>query len=192
MISPMLRRMKLVTRSYVAALLASAGLGCGSNTSSFTESQTDGGGTSSEASVPEVESADALALDAALAASDTTTSAAVDTGCSGWTTLKRLPPAELADLMATSDPIVIDVHVPYGGDIPGTDTSIPYDQVDAIEAYLHDDHCADVVLVCMSGSMSQSAGNELVKRGYLRVRDLVGGMLAWQAAGYPLLKDGGT
>jgi rhodanese-related sulfurtransferase len=40
--------------------------------------------------------------------------------------------------------------------------------------------------------MSQSAGNELVKRGYLRVRDLNGGMQAWQAAGYPLLKDGGN
>ena len=77
------------------------------------------------------------------------------------------------------------------GDIPGTDTSIHYDNVDAIDAYLNHDHCADVVLVCLSGGMSQSAGNELIKRGYLRVRDLNGGMQAWQAAGYPLLKDGG-
>jgi rhodanese-related sulfurtransferase len=117
---------------------------------------------------------------------------AIDAGCNGWTTLKRLSPAELASLMATSDPIVINVHVPYEGDIPGTDTAIPFSQVDAVEAYLHEDHCADVVLLCMSGGMSQSAGNELIKRGYLRIRDLAGGMLAWQAAGYPLLKDGGT
>ena len=115
-----------------------------------------------------------------------------DAGCTGWTTLKRLSPAELADLLANSDPIVINVHVPYAGDIPGTDTSIPYSDVDAIEAYLNHDHCADVVLICLSGSMSQSAGNELVKRGYLRVRDLNGGMQAWQAAGYALLKDGGS
>jgi phage shock protein E len=124
-------------------------------------------------------------------------SAAVDTlgtdsGCSGWTTLKRLSPAEVADLIASSNPIVINVHTSYEGDIPGTDTSIPYSNVDAIEAYLNHDRCADVVLICFGGGMSQSAGNELVKRGYLRVRDLNGGMQAWQAAGYPLLKDGGS
>ena len=115
-----------------------------------------------------------------------------DASCSGWSALKRLSPAEAADLLATSDPIVINVHIPYAGDIPGTDTSIPYNQVDAIETYLKHDPCADVLLVCLSGGMSQTAGNELVKRGYLRVRDLSGGMQAWQSAGYPLLKDGGT
>ncbi len=118
--------------------------------------------------------------------------AVTDAGCTGWTSLERLSPAELSDLLATTDPIVINVHIPYAGDIPGTDTSIPYNNVDAIETYLNHDHCADVVLICLSGGMSQSAGNELVKRGYLRVRDLNGGMEAWEAAGYPLLKDGGT
>lgn len=118
--------------------------------------------------------------------------AVADAGCTGWTSLKRLSPAEVSDLLATTDPIVINVHIPYAGDIPGTDTSIPYNNVDAIEAYLNHDHCADVLLICLSGGMSQSAGNELIKRGYLRVRDLNGGMQAWQAAGYPLLKDGGS
>jgi rhodanese-related sulfurtransferase len=130
------------------------------------------------------------APDAAQAASDG--SDQVDAGCSGWTTLNRLSPAELSDLIATSNPIVINVHIPYEGDIPGTDTSIPYGDVDAIEAYLNHDHCAEVVLICLGGSMSQSAGNGLIKRGYLRVRDLNGGTKAWQAAGYPLLKDGGA
>lgn len=115
-----------------------------------------------------------------------------EAGCDGWTALKRLSPAEVSDLLATTDPIVINVHIPYAGDIPGTDTSIPYNNVDAIEAFLNYDHCADVLLVCLTGGMSQSAGNELVKRGYLRVRDLNGGMQAWQAAGYTLLKDGGS
>ncbi len=135
--------------------------------------------------------ADTSASDAP-GAGEATGAAGGDVGCSGWTTLSRLSPAELADLLATSDPIVINVHIPYAGDIPGTDTSIPYSNVDAIEAYLNYDHCADVVLTCLTGGMSQSAGNELVKRGYLRVRDLKGGMEAWQAAGYPLLEDGGT
>jgi rhodanese-related sulfurtransferase len=136
---------------------------------------------------------DANAIDAgsALDATAADTGYSV-TGCIGWTTLVRLSPAEVSDLVAKTDPIVIDVHYPYYGDIPGTDTSIHYDNVDAIEAYLHKDHCTDVILVCESGGMSQMAGNELVKRGYLRVRDLKGGMLEWEKAGYPLLKDGGT
>jgi rhodanese-related sulfurtransferase len=115
-----------------------------------------------------------------------------DAGCEGWTSLKRLSPAEVSNLIATTDPVIINVHVPYEGDIPGTDTSIPSNDVAAIEAYLKYDHCADVVLYCLGGNTSPSVGNALIKLGYLRVRDLEGGMKAWQAAGYPLLKDGGT
>ena len=117
--------------------------------------------------------------------------ATADAGCAGWTTLERLEPADAKALIETSDPIVINVHYPYEGDIPGTDETIPFDDVDAIEAYLGHDHCADLLLVCKSGGMSVSAGNELIKRGYLRVRHLEGGMVAWVAAGYALLKDGG-
>ena len=69
---------------------------------------------------------------------------------------------------------------------------IPYNDVAALDAYLNGDHCADIILVCLSGGMSQSAGDGLVKLGYLRVHDLNGGMTAWQSAGYPLLKDGGS
>jgi len=137
------------------------------------------------------EATDLLAVDKP-GADESAIEPGTDAGCSGWTTLLRLSPAEVASLIATSNPIVINVHVPYAGDIPGTDTSIPYSNVDAIETYLNHDRCADVVLVCMSGGMSQSAGNELIKRGYLRVRDLNGGMQAWQSAGYPLVKDGGS
>jgi rhodanese-related sulfurtransferase len=118
--------------------------------------------------------------------------AASEVGCEGWSTLKRLSPAEVAELIGNASPIVINVHYPYEGDIPGTDATIPYDDVKAIEDYLKYDRCADVLLVCKSGSMSENAGNALIKRGYLRIRDLKGGMIAWQAAGYPLLKDGGS
>lgn len=111
--------------------------------------------------------------------------------CTGWTSLQRLSPTDAHDLLATLDPFVINVHVPYEGDIPGTDTEIPYSDVDAIENYAGHDHCAEVLLICKSGGMSQSAGNELVKRGYLRVRDLLGGMQAWEAAGYSLTHSGG-
>lgn len=50
---------------------------------------------------------------------------------------------------------------------------------------------ARVLLYCLAGQMSEAAGTELIKRGYLRIRHLQGGMWAWRNAGYPLLKDGG-
>jgi rhodanese-related sulfurtransferase len=146
---------------------------------------------STETSAVDKPTAETSVADKPTAEVPTSDGLAGDGGCTGWNSLKRLSPAEAADLIATSDPIVINVHIPYAGDIPGTDTSIPYNDVDAIEAYLHNDLCAEILLVCHSGGMSLSAGNELIKRGYLRVRDLNGGMVAWEAAGYALLKDGG-
>jgi rhodanese-related sulfurtransferase len=140
-------------------------------------------GLSAEAKIADASAEDSLGLDVG--------PSRAETGCTGWNSLVRLSPAELSDLMTKIDPIVINVHVPYEGDIPGTDTSIPYNNVDAIDTYLHQDHCADVVLICKSGGMSYSAGLDLIGRGYLRVRDLSGGFTAWKNAGYPLLKDGG-
>ncbi|HEY5956324.1 MAG TPA: rhodanese-like domain-containing protein [Polyangiaceae bacterium] len=106
--------------------------------------------------------------------------------CSGWSALERLTPVEFHDVLETSDPILINVHTPYEGELPGTDASIPYTDVDSIEQFVQRDHCADILLTCLGGGMSVSAGNALVQRGYLRVRDLQGGMNAWKAAGYPL------
>jgi phage shock protein E len=150
----------------------------------------DGDGAGADGSAPDLPRAELAPADKP-DVGDAAGNASGDGGCTGWTTQERLSPAEAKALIATADPIVINVHIPYEGDIPGTDVSIPYNDVSAIEKYLNYDHCADVLLVCMSGGMSQTAGNELIKRGYLRIRDIKGGMIAWEQAGYPLLKDGG-
>jgi len=217
-----LRPVKTVTLALAVCVLFFPPTGCKSSSQHATDAATNDAPVASDAAQPDAASdVVAMSADLATSPTDTPAAAtdlrtpeldlsvevarvdapspdgpmdeaSSEAGCSGWSTLNRLSPAEVSDLLATSDPIVINVHIPYAGDIPGTDTSIPYNNVDAIEAYLNYDHCADVVLICMSGGMSQSAGNELVKRGYLRVRDLNGGMDAWQKAGYTLLKDGGT
>ena len=95
-------------------------------------------------------------------------------------------PAELHELLTHKDFLLIDVHTPYAGTIPGTDISIPYDHVDDIAAYIGPDLEAKVILTCLGGSMSGSAGWALVARGYRAVRHLQGGMNAWVAAGYTL------
>jgi rhodanese-related sulfurtransferase len=145
----------------------------------------DMGAVDSAAEAANTPSQDGGGLDTSPASSDGAT-------CAGWTKLVRLPPSEAATLMADSHPVVINVHIPYAGDIPGTNADISYLDVDAIEAFVHHDRCADLLLVCLSGHMSVLAGEELIRRGYLRVRDLDGGMMAWTAAGYSLLRDGGA
>jgi rhodanese-related sulfurtransferase len=100
---------------------------------------------------------------------------------------------QLADRLLEKQFLMVDVHVPYEGEIPGTDTSISYLELDALQACIGADRGRDVVLTCMSDHMSTVAGEELLRRGYRNLSHVVGGMRAWQAAGHPLAwRDGGA
>ncbi|CAM4117306.1 rhodanese-like domain-containing protein [Cytophagaceae bacterium 50C-KIRBA] len=54
------------------------------------------------------------------------------------------------------------------------------ERLDEIEA----DKDAEIIVHCRSGARSGRAQQYLSSEGYGNVRNLVGGMLAWQAAGY--------
>lgn len=100
-------------------------------------------------------------------------------------TLGKVSPAALKAELEHKDFLLINVHVPYDGEIPGTDRHITFEDIDAIAAYLGSDLDMAAVLYCLSNYMSTLAGRELVKRGYRNLRYLDGGMAAWKAAGYP-------
>jgi rhodanese-related sulfurtransferase len=170
----------------LASLVLLASLGCASTPGA---AGADAAPTNDALADASVGDAGALA-DGADAADASQADASLDAGpCDGaatWTTLQRLSPADLHALLQADAAKIIDVHTPYAGALPGTAAHIVYTDVDAIEAFLGHDRCAEVVLTCLGGPMSKSAGDALVARGYLRVRDLLGGMSAWSAAGYPL------
>ena len=94
----------------------------------------------------------------------------------------------LAGTLEDKDLTLINVHIPYEGEIPQTDLFIAYDEITAHLDQLPDKD-APIVLYCRSGGMSTSAAQELVESGYSNVMEVDGGFNAWQAAGYELLDE---
>lgn len=98
----------------------------------------------------------------------------------------RVPPSRFESLSREEGVEVVNTHVPFQGNLPRTDLSIPYDEVGRILDELPEDKDATIALYCRSGRMSAAAAETLVGLGYTNVWDLEGGMEAWEDAGYRL------
>jgi rhodanese-related sulfurtransferase len=94
---------------------------------------------------------------------------------------------ELQKMLANKDFTFVNVHIPFEGDIPDTDLSIPYDEIEQNLDRLPADKDARIVLYCRSGRMSSIAAEKLANQGYTNVQNLEGGMVAWEKADLPLL-----
>lgn len=98
----------------------------------------------------------------------------------------RVSPDELQVMLEGKNFPLVNTHIPFEGDIPGTDLSIPYNEIDQNLGLLPSDKDARIVLYCRTGRMSTEAAGTLLGLGYTNVWELGGGMVAWQEAGLPL------
>src|SRR3989304_8724268 len=72
---------------------------------------------------------------------------------------QNVTPDEFNTMLKNKDFVFVNVHIPFAGNIAGTDLSIPYDQITAPEQFsqLPADKNAKIVLYCRSGRMSAIA-----------------------------------
>jgi rhodanese-related sulfurtransferase len=98
----------------------------------------------------------------------------------------RLDPEQFAARMGDAHADVINVHVPYEGELEKTNALIPFDRIVG-DPRLPKDKNSEILLYCRSGRMSEMAGEALVKEGYTNVSHLEGGMKAWEESGKPII-----
>lgn len=98
----------------------------------------------------------------------------------------RVSPDELRVMLEDKNFTLVNTHIPFEGDIPGTDLSIPYNEIGQNLGPPSTDKDARIVLYCRTGRMSTEAAGTLVGLGYTNVWELGGGMVAWKEEGLPL------
>lgn len=101
---------------------------------------------------------------------------------------RNIAASDLKPMLENKDFVLVNVHVPFAGNISGTDLSIPYDQIAEKLVQLPVDKSAKILLYCRSGNMSATAAETLVNLGYNNVWNLEGGMVAWEEIGMQIQK----
>ncbi|MDO8716868.1 MAG: rhodanese-like domain-containing protein [Dehalococcoidales bacterium] len=95
---------------------------------------------------------------------------------------------QLKAMLDSKDFLFVNVHIPYEGEIEGTDLFIPYNEIEKNLDKLPADTNARIIIYCRSGSMSSIAAKTLTRLGYTNITDVEGGMFAWEMQDYPLVQ----
>ena len=93
---------------------------------------------------------------------------------------------ELQAMLEDKDFVMINVHIPWQGNIPQTDLHLAFDQIEANQAQLPAERDIQILVYCLTSGMAKTAVQSLVDLGYTNVWMLEGGTIAWEEAGLSL------
>jgi rhodanese-related sulfurtransferase len=96
---------------------------------------------------------------------------------------------ELQEMLKNKDFTLVNVHIPWQGDIPKTDSQIPYDQINENLENLPADKDAKIMIYCLTSGMAKIAVQSLLELGYTNLWMLEGGTTTWEEAGLTLNKE---
>ena len=93
---------------------------------------------------------------------------------------------QFVKMFEQKDFILMNVHIPYQGEIPGTDLLLPFNKIDQHRGELPLDKDKKIVVYCMTGPMGYYAADKLTAMGFTRVFHFERGMKAWSSSGRQL------
>jgi rhodanese-related sulfurtransferase len=99
---------------------------------------------------------------------------------------KNVSVDQFVQMIDNKDFILINTHIPYEGELPGTDLLIPFNKIDQHKTELPNDKASRLVVYCKAGPMGDIAAEKLVQMGYTNVINFKDGMNAWEKAGKSL------
>lgn len=91
---------------------------------------------------------------------------------------------DLSERLSDKDFFFVDVHVPEQQHIIKTDAFIPYYDVKTNASRFPKDKAKEIIVYCLTNSMSIEASVELRSMGYENVKILDGGTTRWRELGY--------
>ncbi|MBB3256208.1 rhodanese-related sulfurtransferase [Paraburkholderia bannensis] len=116
-----------------------------------------------------------------------------------WPTLKRggrggISAAEATQMINRRNAVVIDVRSAdefARGHLPAA-RHLPFGELQGKVAQFVKNKSNPVLLVCQTGQQSHKAASLVKEAGFAEVHVLDGGVNAWQQAGMPVVKQGGS
>lgn len=93
---------------------------------------------------------------------------------------------ELQTMLESKDFVMVNVHIPWQGDIPQTDLRLAYDQIGENLDQLPREKDAKILVYCLTSGMAKKAIVTLISEGYTNLWMLDGGTTAWEEAGLSL------
>ncbi len=93
---------------------------------------------------------------------------------------------ELQTMLENKDFTMVNVHIPFQGNIPQTDLQLAYDEIEQNLNQLPQEKDAKILVYCLTSGMAKKAIATLLNQGYTNLWMLDGGTTSWEEAGLSL------